>query len=417
MRSISTNSRIWPTSILEAKGAADIFVAATLLIAVFSGPARGEESNGIARGIFTFKPMLGVYAIHDDNIYTTPESAVDSRIFLLNPSLLVEIEPQQHRFELEWGGKLGQYEDSVDDYADRLLAGRAFLGLGLRHKLDFAASIFNGHQNRGSGLSRGSGPLDADFPTEPHEYEDTELDAAYRMGAKGARGRVELRVGSLEREYETSRLVDRQYDRTAEFASIAFFYGFSSTAYFVLDARRKNIDYVQESAGQPSRDGLERRVRAGATWEISGKTTGRVSIGQTRKEFDNPSRGSFSGVSWEADVRWSPREYSYFDLNASDEPQETIGNGDFMDVKTYQLSWTHDWSDSWQSRIAVRLLDEKFVGTTREEEMSEWQIEVLYQMRRWLAFRAGVVRRSNDSSINSFEFDSTVYSIGLEIAP
>lgn len=56
-------------------------------------------------------------------------------------------------------------------------------------------------------------------------------------------------------------------------------------------------------------------------------------------------------------------------------------------------------------------------GTTREKEMSEWQIEVRYQMRCWLAFRAGIIRQSNDSSITSLEYDSTIYSIGVEMEP
>lgn len=390
----------------------------TGLLALSSGVSLSQESTGYTSGAITFKPTLGLYAVSNDNIYSTSSGEVSSTIFSQEPGLMLDINPGRHHFELEYEGAYGQYsEDSADNYADHLFAGRAFLDLGIRNKLDFAASILSTHEDRGSRLSRGLMPGDIDFPAEPNEYSDRELSADYRFGAERARGRIDLSIGSQKREYDNNRNVTQFYDWTRDFVGIAFYYGFRPGTYIVLDGLTRDVSYETARPGQASRDGDERRVRIGVTWEATGKTRGKLSVGHIRKDFDNPLRPRFSGVSWEADVRWSPRTFSTINLRTTRQPQETTGQGDFIDTRTHTISWTHNWSDSWKSDMGYLISNEKFVGTARTEELKQFDLSLLYQMRRWLGVEAGLSRESNTSSLGLLEFDATVFRFGFLIAP
>lgn len=391
---------------------------AMLLFAVGVGVSAGQESTGYTSGAITYRPSLGVFLVNNDNIYSTSTGEVSSSIFVQEPGLLMDIKPGQHRFELEYQGEYGQYsEDSTDDYADHLFAARSFLNMGARHQLDADASLLKTHEERGRGLSRGEGPGDSGFPPEPDEYTDRDLNALYKFGAQGARGRIELSAGSQKREYDNNRSVTQFYDWTRNYAGAAFYYGFRPGTYLVLDGLTRNVSYATDRPGQPTRDGKERRVRVGVTWEVTGKTRGRLSVGHIKKDFDNPARPEFSGVSWEGDVRWSPRTFSTFNFRTARQPQETIGQGDFIDSRTHRISWTHNWSDAWQSNAAYSIRKDEFVGTNRTEDLKQFRVSLLYQMRRWLGLEAGLSRESNTSSIGLLEFDAMVYRFGLVIAP
>lgn len=400
-------------------GAGGCVVALTILLAA---PAMGQ-SQGKVSGIFTYRPQFGLSATFDDNIYTVPSDGVDSLIWVQTPGIVIEIEPRQHKFELEYSGTYGQYmEDSTDNYMDHLLAGRAFLALGTRHKIDFDASMLFGHTNRGSGLTRGLGPGDPEFPRKPDEFSDSDIGVLYTFGAPGAAGRIEFGLGTRDREYDKQRADVEFYDRQRNSVSLAFYYGIRTGTYLFIEGRSEDVDYDIDRVDEPTRNGVEQRIRAGVTWEPTGKTRGRFSIGRVSKEFDETpgfteARADFFGVSWEGDIRYSPKKYSHIDLKTSREPQETIADGDFIDIATYELSWTHDWSDAWRSRMSFGLRNEDFVGTARQEDLKQWNFELRYQMRRWLALTAGLVKQTNDSSSESLEFDATIVSLGFVLAP
>ena len=84
-------------------------------------------------------------------------------------------------------------------------------------------------------------------------------------------------------------------------------------------------------------------------------------------------------------------------------------------MQSYELAWTHNWSDSWQSQLSVALEDENFVGVEREEELTRLRLDVRYQMRRWLRLVFGVEDRSNSSPVPGLEYDAMMFMLGAEI--
>ena len=387
-------------------------------LALVASPVNGQESDGYTSGALTFKPRLGLHAIQNDNIYTTQADEIDSLILMQTPGLLLEVDPGQHRFEFEYAGEFAQYNEGSDDnYAEHRFSAAAFLDLNTRHKLDVAGNIFDGHEDRGSGLSRSAAPEESGFPSQPDEFSDRSAQIAYRFGAADATGRLEFGLGTRNREYDNNRGRTAFFDRSQDIATAAFYYQFRPGTYLVFDAQSKDVAYDERRPGQASRDGQELRFRAGLTWEPTGKTRGRISIGHIRKDFDDQARPEFTGISWQADVRWSPRTYSHLDFRTSREPVETLGDGDFMDTRAHRLTWSHDWSDYWQTLVGLRIRDEDFVGTERQEEMTEWTFDLGYRIRRWLTIEIGAARQSTKSPIESLEYDLTIYRFGIKFAP
>ena len=387
-------------------------------IGTLSGAAFSQESDGYSSGIFTLKPRVGLHFTSNDNIYTTPDQKFDSLIFQQTPELMVEIDPGQHRFELGYAGAYGLYErDTDDNYMDHHLSAAAFLDLGIRHKLDVSADAFLGHEDRGSGLTRGAAPGDNGFPPRPDEFTDRSAEIEYRFGAPDSTGLIELGLGTRNLEYDNNRERTRFFDRSQDIATAAFYYQFRPGTYFVVDAQHKDVSYDEQRLNEPRLDGQEVRLRAGLTWEPTGSTRGRISVGRVRKDFDDPTRAEFTGISWQADVRWSPRTYSHFDLQTSREPAETIGDGDFIDNRAYRVTWTHDWSDLWLTKARVSVRDQDFVGSERNEELTELTFELGYRIRRWLTLGFELERSSTASTINALEYGQMIYRLGMEIAP
>lgn len=393
---------------------------ASLGLSLLAGTSLGQEdeSEGYTSGMVTLKPSIGLHILRNDNIYTTPNSAVSSQVLVQSPALTVEINPGRHKFEFEYQGEFGQFEkDSENDYTDSLLRAFASFDLGTRHELDLSASLVDDHEDRGSGLSRAAAPGTGGFPPRPDEFNDRNASATYRFGAADATGRIELGLATTDREYENNRNRTSVFDRSESSAMGAFFYRVRPGVDLVLDAQAKDIEYDEERIGQPGRDGQQLRLRAGVTWEPTGQTRGRIRVGRIEKEFDDPGRSTFSGISWQADLRWSPRSYSHIDLLTSREPVETIGDGDFMDSRTHRLTWSHEWSDLWESRIGFRIRDEDFVGIDRKEEMTEWSFNLDYRLRRWVFLQFGVALQSTDASQESLEYDQTIFQLGVRLAP
>jgi hypothetical protein len=181
----------------------------------------------------------------------------------------------------------------------------------------------------------------------------------------------------------------------------------------LLDARLTEIDYQHDRTLRPSLNSKEYRYLFGVTWDTTAKTTGTVKVGYVQKEFDDSARGEFSDPSWDVDVRWSPRTYSHFDFRTARYPSETNGGGDFVDNTSYSATWEHEWSDRIESQLGARYLEQDFRGSTfnRNQDLTQYDFSLSYEMLRWLSWEAGVEVNARDSNIDQLVFDGNVYSI------
>ncbi len=186
----------------------------------------------------------------------------------------------------------------------------------------------------------------------------------------------------------------------------------------LLDLRATEFEYQHDRILQPSLDSTEYRYLLGATWDVTGKTTGTVKVGYVEKMYADDTRAEFSEPSWEVDIRWSPRSYSHFDFSTARYPSEvTSVTGDLIDNTTYSITWSHEWSDRVVSHITARDVDQKFRGsaTGRLQELTEYGMTLAYEMRRWLTWEFGVDVSSRKSNVDRFNFDGTIIRLGAKL--
>ena len=105
---------------------------------------------------------------------------------------------------------------------------------------------------------------------------------------------------------------------------------------------------------------------------------------------------------------------SAFDFITSRRSDETNGSGDFIDVATYSVAWKHAWMDRLSSTLSYNYDDNDYEGSPREEKTNSAGLRVNYQMHRWLDLNAGVTYTDQDSNVAGFDYERTVFSIGVQ---
>ena len=365
-----------------------------------------------------FQPSLGIRFDFDSNIYDTSADEIESWIGIVAPAILLSTAPAQQRYALLYQGEYGHYfngSDSADNYADHALSGLAQFQLSSRAQLDLAAATEKGHWGRGSYLTEGLEPTSPSFPSAPDEFDRNKWGGKFRYGAEGNRGRLRLGFGGSQLDYTNNRERTQFYDYETLSGSAGLSLFFHPRSAVVLDAVFTDVIYESERPGEPSRDSEDWRFLLGLTWEATAKTSGSIRLGIQRRRFDDPARAPTSNPSWEVDVRWSPREYSYFDFAASRRNEETFGDGAFIDISEYKVAWTHQWHESWESNISWARINYEFVGSPRDQSLNKLSLGLRYRQGRLLTWEAGYARRSRNSDSSNLIYDGNMFSIGVNI--
>ncbi|NNC54941.1 MAG: outer membrane beta-barrel protein, partial [Pseudomonadales bacterium] len=282
-------------------------------------------------------------------------------------------------------------------------------------RLNLFATYDLGHQDRGTGLTENFDPLNPPI-AEPDELTTTELVSEYIFGSPGSTGRIELAAGLQNVEYQNRRERTQYRDRNNTVAGATFFYRVLPATSLLFEVRANDISYDVNEPGTASLENKELRYLFGAAWEITDLTTGIIKLGQVEKKFDDPARKDFSGFDWEAELRYSLRSYSHFDLQAARDEEETNGDGNFIDVLSFSLAWTHGWTDSIQTLLQVAHYDATYEGVGRDQEVFEYGVSLNYQWRRWLSVALAADFSELESNIDSFEFTRSNYRISANIS-
>jgi len=399
----------------------NLLVNVGLILAAIGMPAlaAGLESQAadVKLGLFALTPSVGAEVKHDDNIYTTNSSEVSSWITAETISVNAVAEPSRHRIEFEYAGEFGQYsENSDDNFSDHTFTANGSFAIGRRVHFDVGGFLDMGHQARGSGLSAGRSPDFGALLNEPDEFDSQGLRSTLTIGNEDSRGRLKIQLGIRDIEFTNNRERTRIFSRDRSYSDVAYYHRILPRTSFVIDARLTDIEYEEERALGHERDSQEERYRVGLTWKATAKTSGSMRVGYLDKEFDDGDLSGFSGISWELNVRWSPRTYSHIDVNTSREPDEpTDGLTEFVDRKSYGIGWTHAWSDRLETSISAEFRNDEFQGSPRDEDYVDYALQVSYRIWRWLTLELRGEVADLTSPLDRFEYAANRFSIGAKL--
>ena len=364
--------------------------------AVGSGTAGASPPGGFPVGPLTVYPSVDLAHGYDDNLFLRPTNRVSSSYTLFSPAVRAELKTGPHKFDFGLRVFDTRFHSSpVDSFTDYLLFANGDMVFSGRAGLRVRADYRRGHDPRGS--------TDRTVSPEPDVYDNSSIDATFRYGAPGARGRIEVNGNAASRRYTNNRSFTEIADRDAVGLGGTFFWRVAPRTELLAQMTQSYIDYPLATSTQ---DSTETRYLFGVKWEATAATTGTAKFGSMNKKFDSPTRQDFSGSSWDVGVRWSPLTYSVFDFVSSKTTSESTGIGDAVVGKNYSVTWSHAWSSRLRTQVLAGYRNDAFTGAgiSRKDDTGTFGLKVGYDFRRWLRLGAEYTYTQRDSNDNAVDY-------------
>lgn len=359
------------------------------------------EPNPIELGNLQIIPSLGISATDDDNIFRSQTNEFESVIYNYRPRLLSILDSGPNSFSLDLQADKGEYvETDEDDYTDWNAGFNAHIELNAINTFDFNASFNDAHEFRGTGFSQGD-----NIPLLPDEYEETRIGGSYTIGNTDSIGRIQLSLGSYEKDYTNNFALTQFREREDDYWGATFFWNVSPRTSLLLEYRNREIEYGATLAGTPSLNNEEEYVYVGVEWEATAATTGSLRIGQADKQFDNPAQQGSDEPSVEADLTWTPVEYSTVTFYASQVFDESQGFGNGIQRRTTGLSWQHEWSPRLSTNLNINLSQEDHLQSLRDDDYDTWSLGFTYSVARWLDIGVDIGREDRASNAPGLTMD------------
>jgi hypothetical protein len=358
-------------------------------------------------------PSLQVGMKHDDNVVRSNSNEIKSWVNTISPALKAMLVDGADTYTLTTALNHASYFSShEDDFTDGYLDGEARLSPASNHNFKLKANTSWLHEDRGTGVSEGRGLL----LDEVTRFQSQLLDGEYTYGAQSSTGKIRLNSRYFNKDYKNFRDVTQYRDYDSTLFGGAFLYQTQGAFKLVASANTAEIDFkVLDLSGD--RNNTDNNYRLGLEWEISSITSGELKVGYQDKNFDRAEREDFSGFAWEAILVWQPLTYSGFDIATGRRAKDVDAVnvlGDFIIETTYGLGWNHQWSETWDSKVAYEYQTNEYNLSSREDTSKVITLELNKQLLRWVKLKAFANLEDRTSTLGIIEFDRTVIGLNAE---
>lgn len=390
------------------------------MMAIFAAASsHAQEAGRIQAGKFDIIPTLNTSLSYIDNVTYSrgEEPQIDSWRATYAPQLTLATQVDNNPLQLSYTLERGEYFTSTDDdYTDHFVVANADFELNSRHRVNIAGEYEDGHEERGTGFSLGSG----NDLTSPDTFKRSVIDAQYSYGSFSSDGMVTLKASRQTRDYDRSEDVYLFRDRVQNEIGIEFDYQIASATNLVVEVSETYIRYDLEESVAANRDSDVIRVLAGIEWESTAAITGFAKVGYTDRDFESTSRDTFTGTDWEVGIDWRPVEYTQIRLLTNADTRETNGDGDFIRNKDYTVIWQHEWQQDISSQLSITSTNSDYIESVegvenREDDTMIYDASVSYDARRWLRLSAFLRIQDRDSNRETIGYDRSIVGFRAEV--
>lgn len=372
-----------------------------LFVAIVSVNSHALDPAAFKVGGFNVIPTLGLDVTHDDNIYTAASNETSSTITTVSPGVQAKARIGTTDVVLAYQHSAGSYSsNSADDFNDNSLSSDVSWELNGRNQLDFNAGFNQGHESRDS----------ATVGSTPDEFDETSFGAKYTYGGDTSKGRLVFNYDLTDKEFMNNRATTVADDRKNATIGGIFFWGIASKTDVLFEVKTLDVDYASASV---TTDSTANAYNVGVAWEATGKTSGTVKVGQTKKDFDNAARVDATLDSWEAELSFSPKSYSVLSVNSARDARESDGTGNFIDSKSYGANWQHGWNDRLNSNVYASFDNETYNGATREDDTNTFGVRVDYNLKSWLDLGVSADYTDRDSTQATSKYEGSKIALHL----
>lgn len=365
------------------------------------------EPQGIQYGSFAFVPTLKTEVGFDDNVYNFSGSEIGSFYLGVAPNFALLAQDRNNTYQLSYALDGRTYSHKSDDsYLDQALGANAHIEPNARLRLNGGVAYKMLHDARGTGRSTGFGYALIDAMGEVDKFNVASLDTSLEYGAQDARGMIVAALGVAQKSYDRS-LVALGRDNDQVSASIGLRVRVMPKTKMTFDLEHLDTNY---SGATP--DSVDDRYYVGVAWENSAQTTGKLRIGDSKRDVSGAKKSS--KLSWEAGVVWTPMDRDTFNFMTGRKIVEAEGTLSASVDTSFSAAWKHAWLDRLNTEVGYGTFNTEYLNlaTPREDDTDKIRLAVNYQMRRWVVLHAGVENSNRDSTSAVFDSKRNIFTVG-----
>lgn len=404
-----------------------------LLGAQTASAAVALQPQAVPFGSFVLVPTLSTKTVFDDNIYNLSFDEVSSFSQVINPNFAFIAQDRANVYRFNYNlNAAGFANDSNDSYNDHRFDLNAHIEPSSRLRYDAGVAYSLLHDDRGTAASsgfslgqirndaNGDGVFDGGIG-EVDKYNLATVRLGGEYGAKSARGLLVASVDLNQKRYSRdSSALSRDNDTINALLGIRARLMPKTT--FLVDYEFTDTAYKADVGIGGSPDTKDNRILAGITWENSIQTTGKLRLGQGKREIDGGK--DISNFTWDLGVTWQPLPLDTINITGGAKATDASAPYAATENTNYNLSWTHQWLDRVNTAVNFGMSKDDYTlapnapaGTkVRSDETTTYGVSLNYQMRRWLVWSVGVNSSDKDSNVKEFSNTRNVMSIGAQIS-
>ena len=371
--------------------------------ALLSFKAFAVDPANLQGGPVFITPTVDSKLGYVDNLFRSDKDEKDTGVSTVKPRLQAWLESGVNTYSLTYELADYRYFDSGDDdFTDHTFNLDMHQEFNARNVTNVFAEYYNGHEERGTGLSEGV----AELIDKPVELDRTIFGGDYTYGSVASRGRIKLAAKATEHEYQNFDNYTRYRSRDRYDYGGTFFWKIAPKTDALAEVRYIDTEYDKTNPANPAGtfDSEEYNYLVGVAWEATAKTSGSIRLGMFDRSYDSSARSDDDGFSWEVDLTYRPRTYSSFNLESRRYSDETNGLGDAIDANMTTITWAHDWGVRSSTSLAFGAGTEDYTGSERKDDRYDVKASYHYAFRRWVDFGIGYRFEDRDSDLGLFDY-------------
>ncbi|UVK96601.1 outer membrane beta-barrel protein [Pseudomonas sp. B21-048] len=376
---------------------------ALIMISLYPGAAWSLDPQSIDIYGFDFTPTLLFSESYDDNFRELERGRQSSMVTKIAPTFELKAEDRNSATRLIWQPTRYIYHDEPDasNTAQRVRL-NSIMEFTDRHRLKLEAEARKYERTTSTAVD---GIND--------KIRTNRVNGLYTYGARSADNQIDLGASYAQLRYDNSDGINDDKERNTTGLTTTWYHRIGSNTRGLLEYDHTVFDYLQSDSRLNSTSDA---ILAGAEWDFTARTSGKVRIGYERKNFDDNSVDDLSNPTWQVDVRWKPRTYSTFSFVARQAMAEGDDGADAVKTTSALVGWRHGWTERITTVAEVGLSRYEYEGQERTDDLRDYNLAVEYAMRRWLDIALGYRYRNDDSDADNQSFERNIFLLSFNVS-
>lgn len=364
--------------------------------AVSDAPTRSSrEQEGFYAGI-------GASYSHRSNVRRDIDGSEDGdAAYIISPRAGYKRFFGRHSAEVGVTSQFTRFQDfSEENTESYTLSGLTNLDITRILDLDLYGSFTDTAEARGaSGTRINQDPV-------PDQVEIAGYGGVFTLGRPASRIQIELGADRSQWRYQNNQQEFRDRDNDRLHGRV--YYNISPRTSVFAGAGLTDIDFIRQG---DSLDSEELAYEVGGRWDASARTTGRVSVGRTEKDFDNPVLEDATTTTLAGRLSWDARPRTTFNLYGSRQFEETTSATDsFYVSELVGLSVDQSFGARWNAFAYYNITNDEF-ESGREDQITDYGLGLDYSLRRWLSIGAQFSVVERDSNVPGNDYTDEILSL------